>query len=79
LALIKEMFGEFPKDFVKESKIYTRYFDDNYNLIQLRSINNTNIINRLKTFGIEYKERREIADFLDKMVCVEPKKKKTPK
>jgi serine/threonine protein kinase len=75
LKLINELSGDFPKDFLKNTKRYKLFFDKNYKINFNKNLNFKNKIDELNDYQIP----TNIIDLIKGMLVIDPKKRLTIK
>ena len=75
LKLINELSGDFPKDFLKNTKRYKIFFDKNYKIKFNKNLNFKNKIDELNDYQIP----TNIIDLIKGMLVIDPKKRSTIK
>lgn len=75
LKLINELSGEFPKDFLKNTKRYKIFFDKNYKIKFNKNLNFKNKIDELNDYQIP----TNIIDLIKGMLVIDPTKRSTIK
>jgi serine/threonine-protein kinase SRPK3 len=75
LKLINELSGDFPKDFLKNTKRYKIFFDKNYKIKFNKNLNFKNKIDELNDYQIP----TNIIDLIKGMLVIDPTKRSTIK
>jgi serine/threonine protein kinase len=71
LKLINELCGEFPKDFLKKTKEFKKYFDSNYKLKLTKELNFKNIFENKLNNKVPF----IIIELIKKMLVIDPSKR----